>query len=276
MASGVFSLRKVYKKQVQNVTDNNFASWPEGSTYGYYVGGTSPTIATIARLDFFNETASNPGNNYPSPIRGAAATSNNFYAYIAGGLSAVYGCLVRRLDFSNETISAPGNNLPSSRGYIAATSSDPYGYYAGGGFSPPPTYFNTITRLDFSNETISNPGKNLPEAIDNLAATSSNSYGYYAGGFNFPPPTSFNTITRLDFTNETVSNPGNNLPESVHESTGTSSAFYGYFGGGTTPTLTPTFICTIRRLDFSNETISAPGNNLPTINIVAATVSNSN
>ena len=123
----VFGLNAVYDRQVENVENNNFASWPEGATRGYYVGGTSPTIATIARLDFFNETASNPGNNYPFPVRGAAATSNNFYAYIAGGLSAAYVCLVRRLDFSNETISAPGNNLPSSRGYIAATSSDPYG-----------------------------------------------------------------------------------------------------------------------------------------------------
>ena len=271
MASGVFSLRKVYKKQVQNVTDNNFASWPEGSTYGYYVGGTSPTIATIARLDFFNETASNPGNNYPSPIRGAAATSNNFYAYIGGN---VYGCLVRRLDFSNETVSDPVNDFLTARRNSAATQSGSYCYFAGGYDGT--NYINTITRLDFTNETVSDPGNDLPTARGFLAPASNNSYGYYVGGFNFPPPTSFNTITRLDFTNETVSNPGNNLPESVHESTGTSSAFYGYFGGGGTPTLTPTTICTIRRLDFSNETISAPGNDLPTTNSVAAAVSNSN
>jgi hypothetical protein len=118
----VFGLNAVYDRQVENVENNNFASWPEGATRGYYVGGTSPTIATIARLDFFNETASNTGNNYPSPIRGAAATSNNFYAYIAGGLSAVYVCLVRRLDFSNETISAPGNDLPTTNSVAAAVS----------------------------------------------------------------------------------------------------------------------------------------------------------
>jgi len=267
----VFGLNAVYDRQVENVENDNFDSWPEGSTYGYYVGGTSPTIATIARLDFFNETASNTRNNYPSPIRGAAATSNNFYAYIAGGLSAVYGCLVRRLDFSNETVSFPGNNLPSSRGYLAATSSDPYGYYAGGST---PSYLDTITRLDFANETVSNPGKNLPDAIDNLAATSSSSYGYYAGGFNFPPPTFFNTITRLDFTNETVSSPGNDLPTARTGSEGTSSNSYGYFGGGSNPN--PTAINTITRLDFSNETVSDPGNNFLTARKnSAATSSNS-
>ena len=267
----VFGLNAVYDRQVENVENNNLENWPEGSTYGYYVGGTSPTIATIARLDFFNETASNTRNNYPSPIRGAAATSNNFYAYIAGGLSAVYGCLVRRLDFSNETVSFPGNNLPSSRGYLAATSSDPYGYYAGGST---PSYLDTITRLDFANETVSNPGKNLPDAIDNLAATSSSSYGYYAGGFNFPPPTFFNTITRLDFTNETVSSPGNDLPTARTGSEGTSSNSYGYFGGGSNPN--PTAINIITRLDFSNETVSDPGNNFLTARKnSAATSSNS-
>ena len=41
MASGVFGLKKVYKKQVQNVTDNNFESWPEKDielNYGYFAG----------------------------------------------------------------------------------------------------------------------------------------------------------------------------------------------------------------------------------------------
>jgi len=30
----VFSLQEVKKLQVQNVTDNNFESWPGGATYG--------------------------------------------------------------------------------------------------------------------------------------------------------------------------------------------------------------------------------------------------
>jgi len=38
MTSGVFGLRKVYKKQVENVDNNNFASWPESATYGYIAG----------------------------------------------------------------------------------------------------------------------------------------------------------------------------------------------------------------------------------------------
>ena len=39
------------------------------------------------------------------------------------------------------------------------------------------------------------------------------------------------------------------------------SAVYGYFGGGQQA---PGFICTITRLEFSSETLSNPGKNLPT------------
>jgi hypothetical protein len=47
---------------------------------------------------------------------------------------------------------------------------------------------------------------------------------------------------------------------------------YGYLCGGTTPTI----ICTITRLDFSNETVSLPTKNLPTARGYSAAFSNSN
>jgi len=229
MASGVFGLRKVYKKQVQNVTDNNFASWPEGATRGYYGGGQTPsTINTITRLDF-----------------------------------------------SNETVSDPGNNLPTARYSLAATSSSSYGYF-GGGYTT--TYINTITRLDFTNETVSDPGNNLPRERYSFASTSNNSYGYFGAGDQFVGPNiqRTNTITRLDFTNETVSNPGNNLPTAREALAATSSSFYGYYAGGQPDTPPPSYLCTIERLDFSNETTSNLGNNLPSARGRFAAVSNSN
>jgi len=268
MASGVFGLRKVYKKQVQNVTDNNLASWPEGATRGYYGGGWSPTaINTITRLDFLNETVSNPGNNLPSARYALAAVSNASYGYYGGGEPA-YLCTITRLDFSNETTSDPGNNLPTGRNTLTASSSSSYGYYAGGFYDPPPGRINTITRLDFSNETVSDPGNNLPTARSGLAASSSSSYGYFGGGFSVPY---INTITRLDFSNETASDPGNNLPTARTGLAAVSNASYGYYGGGTTPTI----INTITKLDFTNETVSDPGNNLPTARSSLAATSSS-
>jgi len=44
MAQGIFGLDRVYKKQVQNVKNDNFESWPESATYGYFGGGCTPYL----------------------------------------------------------------------------------------------------------------------------------------------------------------------------------------------------------------------------------------
>ena len=267
MASGVFGLRKVYKKQVQNVTDNNFANWPEGATYGYYAGGSTPSyIDTITRLDFANETVSDPGNNLPTVRIYLAATSSSSYGYFGGGRTPSDTCTITRLDFSSETLSDPGNNLPTARYGLGATSDSSYSYFGGGLFSPL-TYICLVTRLDFSNETVSNPGNNLPTSRAYLGATSNSSYGYFGGGFS---PPYINTISRLEFVNGTVSNPGNNLPATRGFLEATSSNSYGYYAGGRNPTKSDIF-----RLDFSNETVSDTGN-LPSVrSSFAASSSNS-
>jgi hypothetical protein len=75
----VFSLQEVKKLQVQNVTDNNFESWPEGATYGYIAGGGSNVpsyFSIIIRLDFSNDSFSTPGNNLPTGITQLAAVTN--------------------------------------------------------------------------------------------------------------------------------------------------------------------------------------------------------
>ena len=149
MTQGVFALKKVYKKQYENVVNKNFASWPESATYGYFGGGETPAaISTINRLDFSNETLSNPVN-LPSARHALAATSSSSYGYFGGGEIPTPAniSLISRLDFSNETVSNT-TNLPSARDGLTATSSSSYGYF-GGGFSPP--FISTIDRLDFSN-----------------------------------------------------------------------------------------------------------------------------
>jgi hypothetical protein len=275
----VFGLNTVYDKQVENVLNNNFVSWPESATYGYF-GGTQDRAGAaagniISRLDFSNETCSNPGKNLPSNRGLMGSISGSSYGYFGGGERAPDAIsTITRLDFSNETISNPGNNLPSARSRLAAVSSSSYGYF--GGSEPidgaSPVVISTISRLDFFNETLSDPGKNLPSARARLAATSSNSYGYFGGGI----PGFLSTISRLDFSNETLSDPGKNLPSARSELAATSSNSYGYFGGGGTPPDAKTLISTISRLDFSNETLSDPGKNLPSARSeLAATSSNS-
>jgi len=253
-------------------------------TYGYFAGGRNSTnpaqnYSTIDRVDFSNETVSNPGKNFSSVRYSMDAMSNNFYGYFGGGYGSGAPAIstITRLDFSNETLSDPGKNLPTARTGPIATSSSSYGYF-GGGYDPTssfPKEINTITRLDFSNETVSDPGKNLLRKNRTMATSSNNFYGYFLGGLEIPGGlvTTLNTITRLDFSNETISNPGKNLPSERRESASLSSSSYGYFGGGYTPPAT--VLNTITRFDFSNETVSNPGKNLPAVRIrFAATSSN--
>ena len=100
MAQGIFGLDRVYKKQVQNVKNDNFESWPENALYGYFGGGFTPTVVnTVERLDFFSETLSLPGNNLPIARRDTGALFTSSYGYYCGGYP--YVASVDRIDFSS-------------------------------------------------------------------------------------------------------------------------------------------------------------------------------
>ena len=188
MAQGIFGLDRVYKKQVQNVNNDNFDSWPENALYGYFAGGQNnpgATSDTVDRIDFSNETTSTPGNELSQVRRQMAAVSTSSYGYFAYGLHGNPTLLntVDRLDFSSETCSLPGSNLPQARRRLAAVQTESYGYFAGGLNIPPPLVnYDTVSRIDFSNETGSAPGNELSQGRYGLGAVSSNSYGYFAGG----------------------------------------------------------------------------------------------
>jgi hypothetical protein len=269
MATGVFSLRKVYIRQYQNVDNRNFASWPESAIYGYYGGGiTPPVLGTISRINFSNDTVTNATATIPGSYY-LAATSSAFYGYFAGGYNGVGNLsTIARLDFSSEVVSLPGQNLPVARRSLKSISSSSYGYFAGGFTS---VLLSSILRIDFSSETISDPGKNLPAVISDSSTISNSSYGYFGGGYG-PGPSNYSSITKFDFLSETTSNIGQNLPTARRLLEATSSPSYGYFGGGYTP---PAYISTITRFDFLSETASNPGQNLPTARGHTATTSSS-
>ena len=249
------------------------------NSYGYFGGGFAPTASsTITRLDFSNDTVSDPGKNLTDPrnfIRGLSGGAsvlrpNKTYGYFVGDRFAP--AAISRLDFSNEVVSNPGKTLPSSRSNMATVSNNSYGYFGGGEDG---SRINTISRLDFSNETVSDPTKNFLTGRRGSTGVSNNSYGYFGGGYDPSAGGYLCTITRLDFSNETLNNPGKNLPglgKSIFG--GVSNNSYGYFGGGYNPSAPGNQINTISRLDFSNETVSNPGKNLPTSRSFVATVFN--
>ena len=252
----IFSLKEVRTEQIKNINDNNFESWPESATYGYFGGGGIPSsVATIDRIDFFSETIIILTDKLSQRRTVLAAVSSSSYGYFGGGFAPPIVATVDRIDFSNDTTSPVTDTLPQARSNLAAVSSSSYGYF-GGGYALPPTvgYVATIDRIDFSNETTSAPGYNLTQARGFISACSSSSYGYFGGGA--PPNTS--TIDRIDFSNETTSPVTDTLSQARSDSAACSSGSYGYFGGGGNPSI----VATVDRIDFSNETTSAPGYNL--------------
>jgi len=260
----------------------NGAAAVSNSNYGYFAGGYEPPYLDIVdRIDFSNETMSQPNNNLSGVSQDAAGTSNLYHGYFIG-VGPGFTCLVDRIDFSSETISAPGNNVPYQGTYFMAFSggksvnskgvrkgsdrdgkgiSSTYGYFAGGLSSTTGTLC-TIDRIDFSSETVVTPGTyQLTKARSNNASSglSNPNYGYFGGGTSpIPTPNSLScTIDRIDFSNETVAVPpvGKELTQARSSLSTTSNSNYGYFAGGGTDVAK---VCTIDRLDFSNETILIP------------------
>jgi len=264
MPSDVFGLDVVYDRQV----DSN---WPESSNYGYFAGGNAPgNVCTIDRLDFFNETVTEPSSNLTQARSSLGSVFSSNYGYFVGGTAPPYVCTIDRLDFSNEVVAVPPVNgqLPSARYQFGTTYNSDYGYF-GGGWVSAGNYTSTIDRIDFSNETTSLPNSNLSMIREVLSGSSNSNYGYsyFAGGYGGPPPVNIrSTIDRLDFSSETTSLPGNNLPQAKGwmAPQPVSGSDYGYLAGGCTiPVFTgPAYYCIVNRLDFSTETLSLPGKNL--------------
>lgn len=269
MATGVFGLNKIYRRQYANIREKNFLYWPESSVYGYSVGGfNGTTFSTVNRLDFSSETVSAPGKNMSVARYVTSPVSSAFYGYVCGGVNnppITYRTEVERLDYSSDTISSPGKTLYDDEYNASAISGIYYGYITGGTtlvFRPAPTggpYLTNISntqRLDFSNETVQDNGKPMTYSAEAYSTVSDSlNYGYIAGGNNLT------YISRLDFSSEVYTLRSSRLSVGRSAARGVSSSSYGYFAGGSTPTL----INTITRLDFSTETVSEPGKNLPSV-----------
>ena len=174
----VFGLNSVYAKQVENVENSNFKSWPENAEHGYWAGGqkvsNSNYESEISRLDFSTETALTYPAILPVNAEQVASVTTNSYGYFGGGAQpTVRYNVISRLDFITETSSLPGNNLPVTKHLHAGTNTDTYGYFVGG-------YQNNvracvITRLDFNTESISLPGNDVPGLKSAFTAVASNS-----------------------------------------------------------------------------------------------------
>jgi hypothetical protein len=248
MATGIFSLNKVYKRQFQNVKDKNFTSWPEGAIEGYWGGGLTPpstVLSSIDRLEFSTETVTSVGN-LPTGRAAQGTISAPFFGYFGGGAPTVTE--INKIDYATNATSVLSAVLPAARGWLAGiTNKGSYGYFAGGAPSPtaPNAGSSNITRLNFSTETVQSLSTPINRNRYKFSAFSSTNFGYFNAGVSDPNPIS--SIDRIDYSTESVKFVAN-LPVGAPQNTSFASAANGYVNDG--------YSGFLQRLQFANETLT--------------------
>jgi hypothetical protein len=246
------------------------------ANYGWFGGGSSglPTLSTVDRIDFSNDSATASPRGPLSLVRYVlAATGNSNYGWFAGGQTPPTST-VDRIDFSNDSSTASVRGpLSSKKLFLTATGNSNYGWF-GGGTSFVGTFLTvaTVDRIDFSNDSSTTSSRgSLSLARNSLAATGNSNYGWFGGGV-IPTPATVSTVDRIDFSNDlATASPRGSLSLARYNLSATGNSNYGWFGGGSIPT--PATVSTVDRIDFSNDspTTSVRGPLTTTRSYIAAT-----
>ena len=255
MASGVFGLGKIYKKQVKNVDEDTFTHWTEGGTSGYVTGnGAYPPFgggSNVFKIDLSADLAIQLSNS-PNQNGGAVGGfSNKDYGYWAGGHAGnpVARSEITRMDFASEVVSVPGTPLPTNSWRTSTIETAEYGYGAGGETGL--VRRSKVYRIDFNTEVTTDITETLPEDYSEGLGTQSDFYGYVAGGYLGTSAVETTSIRRFDFNSETLSV----IPAVTEETTrlcGVTESSYGaIMQRGTNNSRTSN----LSRLEFSSETV---------------------
>jgi hypothetical protein len=221
------------------------------ANYGWF-GGGFPTVSTVDRIDFSNDTGTAQSRGSLSLARSRlAATGNSNYGWFGGGNPGPVST-VDRIDFSNDSSTASVRGpLSLVRQDLAATGNSNYGWFGGGSSaSVGAIIFSTVDRIDFSNDSpiVSVRGP-LSSIRYRLSATGNSNYGWFGGGV--PGPVS--TVDRIDFSNDAATaSPRGPLSLARNLLVATGNSNYGWFGGGF-----PGPVSTVDRIDFSNDSSTA-------------------
>ena len=225
------------------------------------------------------------------------STGNSSYGYYGGGNPSSPGMLssVERLDYSNDSATAVVKGpLSADRDISSATGSASYGYWSNG-YNAYPALLSTVDRIDYSNDTATaSPKGPLASSVYGAGSVSGQengllnsptaavaapvqppfpfpvqlpvapaggpAYGYWSGGYNSAPPSNPATteIGRIDFSNDTATTvlKGNmHTGRSNHSSIGNQT--HAYSGGGGSPASSPSYVSSIERMTYANDTATS-------------------
>ena len=258
------------------------------SNFGYWIGSSS-NKSQVNRLDYSNDTAQtvtkgplsankySPAGSFSAQAEGLSSPATlpvpatrsesglvaggNDFGYNAGGRTpgSTDWTNVDRLDFANDTNTmATKGPLSIKRSYAAALTSVSHGYAAGnfasntGHPSPGPT----VEKIDYANDTAVGTITALMASYGYYRSGSSNkSYGWVSGG---PAWNGVTTVERLDWSNDSAtSSPRGNLNVSRHHPMAVGNMSYGYHYGGQNGPSSPSYLSSVSRIDYSNDSATA-------------------
>ena len=182
---------------------------------GFHMGGSPPSISTISRIDYSNDTATAPAIATLSNFRMLGDSASNLnYGYFIGGRPQGSPPVntVDRFDFSSDATNAsPHTQLSNTNNtdeMLTATGNGNFAYI----YQSYPAYTNgALHKIDYSNDTASpvptvqssnfNPAQGPSSSRAHIRATGSNNFGYFAGGGT---PSPISNVVRLDYANDTT------------------------------------------------------------------------
>jgi len=276
--SGIFGLNYVYKKQLENSSnDYSKSGWNENSTYGYSEMDVPSSVTNAdyqkgryLRQDLSTGVLSLTGAIFPNTVNYEngrhSVLASKFHGYSVGGSQpSSYTSDVRKFEFSTET----GFNVSSypthPSGFATGfdIQSEENGYILGGATSSSdPDQTSIIRRLDFSTDQYTDFTSSYLDKR-NGGDFESQRYGYLLGGNTGPSSASVpnyytNSIEKLDFSNENLTTIGDTLNQKTTFTSGLNSNLYGYYAGGqyaaSSPPPDTSYSSYISKIDFDTDT----------------------
>ena len=219
----------------------------QGSSYGYFYGGTGSPTNKIDRVSFTSDGNATDVGDILSARKWGGGCSTATFGYMLGGEDdSAKQNVIQKYSFTADGNSTDVADLTTVRSRADTSSSSTHGYSAGGRNGNP---VNIIEKFSFS------AGTNATDVGDLLAATkegcggvNSTTYGYHCQGYAGPLQ---NVIEKLPFSSDANSTDVGNTIGTGDFATGASSTTHGYNMGGEITSSSPRNI--IEKFSFSSD-----------------------
>ncbi len=246
------------------------ATAANSGTAGYITGGATANGGNgsrIEKLTFSTETNSDIGSFEGIRYYHTGFANSGTAGYFSGGFdggNSIYLSSIKKLTFSGESLSTIGATLSHTNSTYSAgmANSGTAGYISGGTKGAYTLNMSKIDKLTFSNESISTLSYTYsPNRNGQASFANSGTAGYYAGGQQVINDTISGVadIYKVLFSNDSVSSLGATLSVINDSPAGfAKSGTAGYISGGYGRS-TNSYLSTIQKLTFSNDSISTLG-----------------